>query len=262
MQLSVALPRYAPRRVFSRLMEIAARAAGPRVAHRHALRKLERGRGFEPEYYLLDHLIDPRRLALDVGANEGNYAGRMAQLGARVHCFEPIPWFAEALRRKLDPSIVVHGCAVSNRAGEGVLRIPYRDAVELHGISTLEAANTLAGSTHVREVPCRLVRLDDVIGEPVGFVKIDVEGHELAVLEGAERILREHRPVLLVESEARHSDGAPGTIFRHLTGLGYVGCFLLDGQTRGLSAFSVPVHQRAENAMQAGKLYVNNFIFF
>ncbi len=262
MQFASALPRQKAIRVVSRLLDMAARAAGPRVAHLHALRRLEWRRSFEPEYYLLDHLIDRRRLALDVGANEGNYAGRMAQLGARVHCFEPIPWFAQALREKLDPAVVVHHCAASNRAGNGVLRIPYRGETELHGISTLEPANTLAGSTHVREIPCRLVRLDDAITEPVGFIKIDVEGHELAVLEGAERLLREHRPVLLIESEARHSAGAPHNIFRHLTERGYVGCYLLDGRPAGLSTFEPQIHQREENAMQAGRLYVNNFIFF
>jgi FkbM family methyltransferase len=246
----------------SQIVDLAARLGGPRVAHRIELKRMERWRNFEREFYLLDHLVDPARAAVDVGANEGHYAGRMAQLTQRVHCFEPIPWFAEALRRKLDPRVEVHEAAVSNREGEGVLRIPYRGETEMHGTSTLETGNALEGSDRVREVPVKLVRLDDVVREPVGFLKVDVEGHELAVLEGAARILREDQPVVLVETEARHAEGAPFTVFRFLEGLGYTGCFLLGGQPRRLSGFSLAEHQRVENVMQRGKLYINNFIFF
>jgi FkbM family methyltransferase len=63
----------------------------------------------------------------------------------------------------------------------------------------------LPGSTHIKLVSCNLVRLDDVVTEPVGFIKIDVEGHEIAVFEGAQRMLNEHKPILLIESERRHN---------------------------------------------------------
>jgi FkbM family methyltransferase len=245
----------------SPLIDFAVRLGGPRLQHRVYLSRLERWRTYEPEYYLLDHLVDPSRAAIDVGGNEGLYAGRMSQLCKQVHCFEPIPWFAEALRRKLEANVTVHQCALSNRQGQAELRIPYRGDVEMHGTSTLEQDNPLPGSTHVKQVPCKLERLDDVIREPVGFIKIDVEGHELAVLEGAGRILAEHRPVLLIESEKRHHAGAPEVIFQHLARFGYDGFFLLGGRLTGLSAFRADEHQPAENAMQRGKLYANNFIF-
>jgi FkbM family methyltransferase len=247
--------------IVSPLINLAARAAGPRVAHRIYLKRLERWRTYEPEYYLLDHLVDPRRLAPDIGANEGIYSGRLAQLSPRTHCFEPIPWFAAALRRKLGPEVTVHECALSSQPGNGVLRIPYRNDVEMHGTSTLEAGNPLQGSTHVREVQCALARLDDVIAEPVGFAKIDVEGHELAVLEGAERILREDRPVLLIESEKRHNAQAPESIFRHLADRGYGGFFLAKDGLKTLSAFSADRDQRVGEVDVFDRAYINNFIF-
>jgi FkbM family methyltransferase len=245
----------------SQVIDLASRLGGPRFAHDLFLRRLARWGTYEPEYYLLDHLVDPARAAIDIGANEGIYAGRMAQLCARVHCFEPIPWFAVALRKKLPPSVVVHECALSNRTGSGELRIPYNNDVEMHGTATLETENPLPGSTHVKPVPCRLERLDDVIAEPVGFMKIDVEGHELAILEGAERILRAHRPVLLVESETRHNRAAPQSIFDFLTGLGYVGFFQKQHRLHGISAFDPATDQRPENIRSEANAYVNNFIF-
>ena len=247
--------------VVSQAVGLACRLGGPRFAHSVYLRQLERWRSFEPEYYLLDHLVDPRRAAVDVGANEGIYAGRMAQLCRRVHCFEPIPWFAEALRRKLDPSITVHECALSNRKGSGELRIPYADDVEMHCTSTLEAANPLSGSNRVRTVPCTLERLDDVVSEPVGFIKIDVEGHEGAVLQGAAELIGRDRPVLLVESERRHNAAAPDDVFAFMRDMGYAGFFLQEGRPRGLDAFSVEACQQVENLPKRDGSYVNNFIF-
>lgn len=248
--------------LLSALLEMAGRVGGPRFARRVLQWRMERWRNFEAEYYMLDQLADRERIAIDVGGNEGLYAGRLAQLCPAVHCFEPIPWFASQLRQVLPDSVTVHECAASNRDGTAMLRIPYRGEVEMHGTSTLEPDNTLEGSTHVREVPCRLVRLDDVVREPVGFLKIDVEGHELAVLEGADRILRDDRPVLLIESEARHSPGAPHSVFHHLEARGYVGCFMMGGRPRQLREFDIDAHQKSENAMKRGMTYINNFIFF
>jgi len=249
----------------SQIIDVAGRIGGPRFAHNLYLKRLERWGTYEPEYYLLDHLVDPSRAAIDIGANEGIYSGRMAQLCPRVHCFEPIPWFAAALRRKLAASVVVHECALSNRAGTGELRIPYHDGTEMHGTSTLEADNPLPGSTHIKPVPCRLARLDDEIDEPVGFIKIDVEGHELAALEGADRILREQRPVLLIESEKRHNHAAPESIFAFLEARGYTGFFRREGRFWGVSAFRAAIDQDPANV--AGNVksktvpYINNFIF-
>jgi FkbM family methyltransferase len=250
--------------IVSPLIDLACRIGGPRFAHTVYLRRLERWRTFEPEYFLLDHLVDPRRAAVDVGANEGIYAGRLAQLCPSVHCFEPIPWMAAALRAKLPHSVIVHEAAASNRAGAGELRIPYRGETQMHGTSTIEAANRLDDSTDVKVVPCRLETLDEALREPVGFLKIDVEGHELAVLQGAAELIRRDRPVLLVESEKRHCPHAPESIFAFLNGLGYGGCFLEDGRPWALSAFQAQQHQPVTNLADGTRkigTYINNFIF-
>jgi FkbM family methyltransferase len=245
----------------SQIIKLACWFGGPRFSHQVYLRRLERWRNFEPEYFLLDHLVDRTRAAVDIGANEGIYAGRLAQLCQRVHCFEPIPWFAAALREKLPTTVIVHECALSNRNGDAELRIPYAGDVEMHGTSTLEQDNPLPGSTRVRTIPCQVRRFDDVVDEPVGFLKIDVEGHELAVLEGAERTLRQHRPIVLFESEKRHSAAAPESVFRFLEARGYSGLFLLGGRPTVLAAFQPDIHQRVENLARMDHSYIHNFIF-
>lgn len=253
--------------IVSQLIDLACRIGGPRFSHEVFLRQLQRWRTFEPEFYLLERLVDPERCAADVGANEGIYAGRLAQLCPKVHCFEPIPWFAETLRKKLKRSVIVHELALSNRTGAAALRIPYRDSVELHGATTVEAENPLLGVTHVRTVNCAVRRLDDCIDEPTGFIKIDVEGHELAVLEGAQRILTTSWPVLLIESESRHNTKAPESIFDFLLHLGYAGVFMKEGKLSPISEFrreldQSPYSLSADSAEERRrKPYVNNFIF-
>ena len=73
-------------------------------------------------------------------------------------------------------------------------------------------------------------RLDDVsFGRPPRLLKIDVEGQELEVLRGAERMLRDAAPVVLVEVEQRHRDGDVQEVFDYLASLGYEGSFVRGG---------------------------------
>src|SRR5690606_11886840 len=55
------------------------------------------------------------------------------------------------------------------------------------------------GITRHTEVPVRIAPLDSRGLDEVDFIKIDVEGHELAVLRGASKTIEENRPVILVE---------------------------------------------------------------
>lgn len=245
----------------SQLIDLACLVGGPRLSHRVYLRRLERWRTFEAEYYLLDHLIDPNQSSIDVGGNEGIYAGRMAQLCQQVHCFEPNPRLASGLRERLPDNAIVHECALSDRTGNAELRIPYSHHIEMHGGATIEDNNALSGRTHIKRVPCKIARLDDLINEPVGFMKIDVEGHEGAVLAGARRILRDSQPLLLIESEKRHNAAQPESVFKFLSDLGYRGFFLQDRRPIALDAFKSELHQRIENLDSIGKAYFNNFVF-
>ena len=59
----------------------------------------------------------------------------------------------------------------------------------------------------------------------ISFIKIDVEGHELAVIKGAENTIRKNKPILLVEIEERHSQKKVSDTLNYINSLGYISYF-------------------------------------
>ena len=130
-----------------------------------------------------------RRTALDVGAHVGFWSYYLALAFEQVHAFEPNELFAQCFERNVRAKTAkLHRVAL----GEAERRIALQ----------VDPENT--GATHVRpaavgEIPMR--RLDDFAFDTVDFVKIDVEGFERQVLEGARETLRRCRPVVIVEQK-------------------------------------------------------------
>jgi hypothetical protein len=118
----------------------------------------------------------------------------------------------------------------------------------------------MAGSGHTEVV--RVATLDSFDLHGVGLIKIDVEGAELGVLEGAVETLRRFRPLLLVEIEQRHHRAPIGGVFERLRALDYDGHFL-DGRgvVRPIEEFDVERHQVATLDNPARGPYINNFLF-
>jgi len=131
-------------------------------------------------------LLDPGDHAADVGANIGYVTGLMARRAGpdgRVTAFEPHP----AVRRLLEANVArwasdssvaavdVRPVAVSNTGGSGTLVVSDAFATNM-GVARLDARE--GGDV-------QLTTLDEAFGgDELGLLKIDVEGHELAVLEG------------------------------------------------------------------------------
>lgn len=226
--------------------------------------KLSAKRG-ERELYLLPFLVDPSRLAVDVGANTGLYTHALLRLGARVASIEANPNCGRILSALYGERITLFPIAVSNQTGTAQLRFPSRSKES--GLSTIEPVDSLGGTeTLETEVPVR--RIDDLCLSNVGFMKIDVEGHELSVLKGAKALLIRDRPTLLIEAEDRHRPGAVASVRDFLYSLGYVGMLCDNGRLRTLDATQVSDLQNLEHhdlvALNRGHLprrYINNFVF-
>ena len=211
----------------------------------------------EPEMTWLEVLAPPGTTAVDVGANRGVYTYALAQHCSAVHAVEPQPWCATTIRSWGNPKVRVHEVALSDHSGMLALSIPLRGRTRMTGYAT---AGAVVGPHDVIEVP--VVRLDDLALGPVSLIKIDVEGHELAVLRGASTIIGTERPNLLVEIEERHLVGT--TIRAALDEVcqsGYAGFFLDGDRWRSVGDFDPARDQPAVNAGVRGARYINLFAF-
>jgi FkbM family methyltransferase len=151
----------------------------------------------EPELLLLAELC-AGGTAVDVGANRGVYAFALAARAREVHAFEANPDYAEFARRMLGPRARVHEVALSNARGRAPFFVPIADdGGELHLAGNLK--NTHPQFARQRVVDARVETLDGYGLTGVSFIKVDVEGSELEVLEGAAATIARDRPVLLLE---------------------------------------------------------------
>jgi FkbM family methyltransferase len=214
--------------------------------------------GGERELRLLKLLCNPKKEALDIGANVGSYTYFMRWYARHVTAYEPNPQLAERLSRIL-PDVKVRSAAVSDGAGTLILRTPVVHGRPLHeraGVTT-----RFESSIQVFDeltVPTLCID-DEPIGE-IGFIKIDVEQHELPVLRGALRKIREHRPSVMTEVTVLLYPKELPDMFAFLTEEAYTGFFKFRGEFLPFSRFKPSVH--ASEANYGEKYFMSNNVIF
>ncbi|MGH7045566.1 MAG: FkbM family methyltransferase [Stellaceae bacterium] len=223
-------------------------------SHYHAYKCWRWG---DPHLHLVGSLCRADKLAIDIGANCGEYTYVLRHAARACIAFEPNPELADLLRRRFPRGVIMLPHAVSDQRGRQTLRIPQLDGEENLGRATIEAANRFE---QFRGVTVETVRLDDMALTDIGLVKIDVEGHEKAILDGALDTLRRERPNLLIELEERHRPGITRQVFDLLSPFGYHGLFLWDGKMLPQHMFDPAVHQQLRDGQPAAR-YAWNFVF-
>jgi FkbM family methyltransferase len=249
----------------------AAKTVAPRLFWRRKYDILRRLGESRPDVQLVASLCDPDRVSLDIGADVGEFTIAMLASSRSVIAFEPRPAQAGELATMfgaVGAAVRVEAVALSDKPGVTTMRVVESDP----GRSTIDADNPLggaldAGGGAVASIDVPVKRLDDLRLDDIGLVKIDVEGHELAVLRGATDTLTRNRPAVLVEAEERHHPRAVAAITELLTGLGYEGYFDSDDGRRPVDEFDAARHQDPANiggreeGWAAHGVYVNNFVF-
>ncbi len=189
---------------------------------------------------LFGRFIAQGSTVLDVGGHVGYVAMYLAELvgpDGKVVVFEPgknnLPYLRRNAGEKENVTVVEKGVGarperrsffLENLTGQNNSFVDDFDVLETN------KARAYASQTKVEETTVDVVTLDDFCGARQmrpDFIKIDVEGFEREVLLGAERLLREVRPMLMVEIQAGHAD-----IVRLARKLGYL-LFTPDGQAIG-----------------------------
>lgn len=193
-------------------------------------RKVAHGRaGAEEDLAAIRPFVQPGDVVFDIGANAGAIAVELARLvgpDGRVFAFEPIPdthdVLADAVRLAGLANVKTFPLGIGDRTDRVAFTIP-----EAAGFAGFYQAHVASEKESGPRLMVQLETLDDLLarGEVLAprFVKCDVEGHELAVLRGAEHLVREHRPNWYLEV----SRATAGEVFAQLRRHGYEG-FVFD----------------------------------
>jgi FkbM family methyltransferase len=137
----------------------------------------------------------------DVGAHVGYFSliAALANPKAKVHAFEPVDQVHARLsvniRSNNVQNVRLYQAGVSSSAGWADISVRFSGNLLSTG-STLEHA---ADDAQLKRI--QLLPLDEVFADSkLDLVKIDVEGHEMAVLQGARQVLKRDRPTVMLEA--------------------------------------------------------------
>jgi FkbM family methyltransferase len=225
---------------------------------------LRRPKSAEVELRYLKSLIPQNAVTIDVGANCGLYTRELARVSACVHAFEPTRQMADLLRRTSAANVRVHEVAASDHDGMAMLSVPFDGAGAVHSLASIEPRHD---GRSCASVPVQTARLDGMIKDDVAFIKIDVEGHELAVLNGSTGLIERSQPVFLVEAEERHAQATTASVFDFFARHDYQGFFVMGGEVAPVAEFDPHKLQDIDALLpnggrKEGRFYINNFFFF
>ena len=157
-------------------------------------------------------------ICVDVGANIGLYTLLFAREAACVYAFEPNPAARRVCKRAIMlndyQNVILDGRAISEEGGQARFYV--------NRASGLSALIPVSNTTRIINV--EKVRLDDLSLGRVDWLKIDVEGHEIAVLRGAQQLIARNPQIrLIVEFIPERGDFDENEFFRLLEGFEFEG---------------------------------------
>jgi len=217
-------------------------------------RALRRG---ERELSFLPFLVPLGSVAIDAGANKGVWSEVLRRRCAVVHAFEPNPKIFRILARGAGPGVRTYKVALSDQAGTAELRVP-RNRGGNYSNQGASLSTVKVGDGDYGSVMIEARRLDDYRFDNVGFIKVDVEGFELAVLAGAAETLARCRPNLVVEIEEKHAKLPIADMLATICAHGYEAFALVGGVLRRVASIDLVAHHTAPERRED---YVFNWIF-
>ena len=143
--------------------------------------------------------LDGKRMAIDVGANVGLWAKDICEDFNEVKLFEPYKLNIECLKKNLEnyQNFQIFEYGLSNKNSSGDLYVHEKGL----GNNSLVPSN---GITKTEKI--QLKKLDDFGFKNVDYIKIDVQFHELEVIEGSINTLKKNNPVLCIEATRRNEE--------------------------------------------------------
>jgi FkbM family methyltransferase len=219
----------------------------------------------DAELLLLEFLLKPGSVFFDIGTNKGEYAYYAEKLTdpKNIYLFEPEKKLNRQLRA-IFSNCHVYDIALSDSKGSHLFKIPVINGVIDNCLSSLEVDNKEDNETEAVIYEVKTDTLDRFTEEKKVFpdlIKIDVEGHELAVLKGGENFITTYHPTLIIEIEQRHhKDINIETVFDSFKAKGYY-CYYYSKKQQQLFAYHNKTHLTNTKEYFGKRDYINNYIF-
>jgi FkbM family methyltransferase len=220
---------------------------------------------FDAELLLLEFFFNKNSIFFDIGTNKGEYAYYTEKLinPKNIYLFEP----EKKLNKQLNAifnNCQVNNIALSDNKGTHQFKIPVINGVIDNCLSSLEVGNKEDNETESIIYEVKTDTLDNFTKEKniiPDVIKIDVEGHELSVLKGAENFISKHHPTLIIEIEQRHHKNIHiESVFESFNQNGYK-CYYYSKKQSQLFSYDNKTHL-TNTKDYFGKIdYINNYIF-
>ena len=154
----------------------------------------ERRKG-EKEIKLIPKLLSNCNRAIDIGANVGVWSYWLSKYAKKVESFEPNPKIFNALKNIKIKNVNSYNIALSNKTGSVDLLVPKgRKGFSNQGASL----SSIKVQGEHKSISIEAKRLDEYNFLDVDFMKIDVEGHEHEVIEGAQETIKTFKPTMVI----------------------------------------------------------------
>ena len=185
----------------------------------HFKRQIKKGTFIteEPEYNILDSFIKKGDWVIDIGANIGHYTKKFSELvgeNGRVISFEPVP---------VTFSLLASNVQFFNHQNVTLINTAISDKTEIVGFSIPKFSTKLKNyyEAHIESLSTSSlsvlsISIDSLhMNQKITLVKIDTEGHELFVIEGMKNLIKESRPILIIETGSAE-------VINNLKSMGYM----------------------------------------
>ena len=167
------------------------------------IERLQQGQYQRTNWWFAQLLVDDWTRAIDVGTNNACNAIHYAKRFGHVDCFEPTPLaqqlWTNTVRDNQVKNVTLHTVGVGEKSY--TTEIMTHDKNGGHNHLTHYDKNPRADETRSGRVrvPVQVETLDSYGFQNVGFIKVDVEGYEKFVLEGAQNLIQQSRPTIQLE---------------------------------------------------------------
>ena len=167
------------------------------------IERLKQGQYQSTNWVFAQTLIDSWSRAIDVGSNNACNAIHYAKRFGSVECFEPTPLaqqlWANTVRDNLVTNVVLHPVGVGEKQYTTEIITHWKNGGHNHLTHYDKNPRAKPERSHRDKVSVQVETLDSFNFTDVGFIKVDVEGYEKFVLEGAQTLIQQSRPTIQLE---------------------------------------------------------------